>query len=137
MPASLGVIAALLLWRRHVSQQNEAGAALFHRETALSGRLVGHALPTLAKRCSNCHAARNSVPAGRPGSVDGSDLHPQSTDDAPTVARRAALGLRRGSLVHRVSHRRRSHPCVARGLCAQVRSIRRALRMTLVVPVRR
>lgn len=73
MLAALIGLALLVLaglgWRGGRAAAQARGAALYHGQVALPGRLVGHdmTLPQIATRCSNCHdaGAAGPAPAGR------------------------------------------------------------------------
>jgi hypothetical protein len=69
---------------REQSAQTARGNAIFHGESIVAGRLEGHdtALPAKAARCSNCHEARNSAPAGS-SVTSGASAVPSASYAAP------------------------------------------------------
>lgn len=63
----LAACVALLAQRGMTQLSMSRGESMYRGALPLSGRLVGHdmALPTLATRCINCHAAGTSETRGR------------------------------------------------------------------------
>lgn len=108
----------LLLAHQHQQRHTQAeqaehqarvqrGQALFHGEAALPGHLSGHAqaLPTLATRCVNCHAAPGQAMDGPrvlpalaatpqsagPGQAEGTSANPTNTDRIGPPLSRSSL----------------------------------------------